>query len=324
MKTVVQLQKCTLQVDLHSPIDLSIPNDPTTDVTAAQSPVTAGEVGALVKTHKLRVDAFDLPQPTAVPFKAGNFVARVAEGSSVNVSEFNVCCHGSGTHTEAVGHILADNRSISTCFDLCNSLHPAIVVTAEATLASECKETYPTLCPTDLVITRATLQASVARAAQELKIDVHDFPELCRVLVVRNNAYKHAKLTKSSDTLYVSYSSRNPPYFTAECSDYMLQLGVHHLVTDLPSVDKEQDGGKLVNHKTIFLRQSAVGGVVPTYKYPAIDEKCPYSVTEFAYIPSSTSEGLYLIDLQIAPLIMDASPSRPVLYKAAFEASSKL
>jgi hypothetical protein len=33
------------------------------------------------------------------------------------------------------------------------------------------------------------------------------------------------------------------------------------------------------------------------------------------YVPDEISDGEYLLNLQIAPFVSDASPSRPVLFK---------
>jgi arylformamidase len=61
------------------------------------------------------------------------------------------------------------------------------------------------------------------------------------------------------------------------------------------------DGGKLAAHKAFW-------------KFPdAIRKNC--SVTELIFVDDSIADGLYLLNLQIASLEMDASPSKPVLYK---------
>jgi hypothetical protein len=40
-------------------------------------------------------------------------------------------------------------------------------------------------------------------------------------------------------------------------------------------------------------------------------------VTELAYIPDRLLDGLYLLELQIAPFASDAAPSRPVIRPAS-------
>ena len=38
------------------------------------------------------------------------------------------------------------------------------------------------------------------------------------------------------------------------------------------------------------------------------------TVTELAYVPDDVLDGCYLLNLQVAPFVADAAPSRPVLY----------
>ena len=46
-----------------------------------------------------------------------------------------------------------------------------------------------------------------------------------------------------------NYSNQNPPYFSEECIKYLVEIGINHLLIDLPSVDREKDDGLLKNHK---------------------------------------------------------------------------
>ena len=39
-------------------------------------------------------------------------------------------------------------------------------------------------------------------------------------------------------------------------------------------------------------------------------------MTELAYVPDRVLDGLYLLELQIAPFASDAAPSRPVIHAA--------
>jgi hypothetical protein len=38
------------------------------------------------------------------------------------------------------------------------------------------------------------------------------------------------------------------------------------------------------------------------------------SITELIYVPDHLNDGFYLLNLQVAPIVDDAAPSRPVLY----------
>ena len=86
-----------------------------------------------------------------------------------------------------------------------------------------------------------------------------------------------------------------------EAAQYLVNKGVDHLLIDLPSVDREKDGGALLCHKVFWnfdgkLRKHA-------------------TITELIYVPNTVKDGTYFLNLQVAPFENDASPSRPVLYK---------
>jgi len=113
-------------------------------------------------------------------------------------------------------------------------------------------------------------------------------------LIIRTSPNTAHKMTKD-------YSSTNPPYMTTEAVQYIVNQGYVHLLLDLPSIDREKDDGKLAAHKAFW-------------NYPAtIDNK--KTITEMIYVNNSVIDGLYLCDIQIINIDLDASPSRPLLYK---------
>lgn len=98
-----------------------------------------------------------------------------------------------------------------------------------------------------------------------------------------------------------NYSDTNPPYLLEKAAQFLVKKGVNHLLIDLPSVDKERDAGALLSHKAFWNIQGK-----PREKA---------TITEFIYVPNKVVDGTYFLDLQVAPIENDASPSRPVLYK---------
>ena len=81
----------------------------------------------------------------------------------------------------------------------------------------------------------------------------------------------------------------------------MVKKEIKHLLIDLPSVDKEDDGGELKGHNAFWntkgiLRKDA-------------------TITEFIYVSNKIEDGAYMLNLLIAPFENDATPSKPVLYK---------
>jgi len=113
-------------------------------------------------------------------------------------------------------------------------------------------------------------------------------------LIIRTTPNTHAKLEQV-------YSGNNPPYLEAALCEWLREQGIKHLLIDLPSVDAEEDGGALAAHHAFWNYPKA----------PRMDA----TITEMAYIPDEIEDGTYLLNLQIASIESDASPSKPVLYK---------
>lgn len=99
------------------------------------------------------------------------------------------------------------------------------------------------------------------------------------------------------------YSGTNPPYLHHDAAKFLADAGVSHLLMDVPSVDRESDEGRLLAHKAFW-------------NFPNQIRKTS-TITELIYVDPVIEDGLYLLNLQITSLEMDASPSKPVLYKLA-------
>ena len=95
-------------------------------------------------------------------------------------------------------------------------------------------------------------------------------------------------------------SGEAPSAVTVAFMDKLVQQGVLHLLVDLPSVDREVDGGRLEAHHAFWR--------VPD------NPRQGCSITELIYMPSSAPDGMYLLHLGVAPMDNDAAISRPVLY----------
>lgn len=204
------------------------------------------------------------------PVVMGEWVGDVNKGGSVNFRNIKFNPHGNGTHTECVGHISKEFYTIN------QSLQRFLFVAELITVLPE------KLDNGDFVITRKQL---------ELLLQESDRVE---AVVIRT-------LGNSRTKLHTNYSNTNPPYLLKEAIEFLNERGVLHLLIDMPSVDREQDGGKLEAHHTFW-------------NYPAQAE-LHKTITELIYVPNEVFDGTYLLNLQIAPFENDASPSKPVLYK---------
>jgi hypothetical protein len=102
------------------------------------------------------------------------------------------------------------------------------------------------------------------------------------------------------DKMARQYSSTNPPYLNAIVAEKMASQDILHLLLDLPSVDREEDAGLLLAHKAFW-------------KYPE-NPRHNATITELVYIDNVVPDGLYLLEIQIPAMELDAAPSRPFIY----------
>ncbi len=217
------------------------------------------------------VKAFHAPDFEAEPVRSGNFTGLVSEGSAVNFLNLRINPHGNGTHTECVGHITSKIISINDCL---KKFHfPSLLISIDPESWNQ----------DDLVISTDKLQNF------EKEFDLYQ-PKACIIRTLPNTVSKRNR----------DYSDSNPPYFLAESIHWLNNHGVEHLLTDLPSVDREDDEGKLLAHKEFW-------------NFPE-NPQLHKTITEMVYVPNAVSDGFYLLTLQIISLDTDASPSKPVLF----------
>lgn len=107
-------------------------------------------------------------------------------------------------------------------------------------------------------------------------------------------------LPNTKDKRSKNYSDTNPPYLDLSVIELIESFEIQHLLVDMPSVDRESDEGKLAFHHAFWN--------VPENP----NEK---TITELIHVNDEIVDGLYILEMQMAPFENDASPSRPVLYK---------
>lgn len=216
-----------------------------------------------------QVNAFYAPLFKITPYRSGAFVGSIAEGSSVNFYNVALNPHGNGTHTECLGHITAGKYYINEQFR--NAFHLAQLVSV-----------YPIQLENgDRVIDRFHLEQLWQHTGED-------------ALIIRT-------LPNDAEKLHKLYSGTSPPYFTSEAIEFITDAGIHHLLCDLPSVDREEDGGKLAAHKAFW-------------GLPHRTDRLMNTITELIYVNDDIKDGFYLLNLQTINIQLDASPSRPVLY----------
>jgi arylformamidase len=218
------------------------------------------------------VNCFYAPYLEVAPVVMGSFIGSTAQGGVVNFMNVKINPHGNGTHTECVGHIAAEPFSIHQTLKKFHFLAKLLSV-------------YPSREDNgDRVVQRAQLEEALS-------------PGDAEALVIRT-------LPNDRDKLRRHYSGANPPYLHHEAIEYLVACGIKHLLVDLPSVDREEDGGQLLGHRAFW-------------QYPGTVEagRGDCTITELVFAPDDTPDGLYLLNLQIASFEIDVSPSKPVLYR---------
>lgn len=210
------------------------------------------------------------------PVISTQFRGSVKLGGSVNFNDVSFNPHGHGTHTESVGHIVSESWSINKA--LKTFFFQAEVITIEPEVAKADKGWQKV---GDRVITKEQLLSAIKNKS-------------AKALIIRTLPNEIDKCTRD-------YSNSNFPYIDQEAMKHIAAIGIEHLLVDLPSVDRENDGGLLLGHRAFW-------------RYPE-DTRMNCTITEFVFVPNEVEDGTYLLNLQVASFENDAASSRPVLYR---------
>ena len=218
------------------------------------------------------------------PYKDDSFIGDTRKGGPCNFETYKITPHCNGTHTECIGHITNQRISIKDSLDDVFFKSTLISVTP-----TKNKESYiPSLNSEDLVITREMLHEKL-----------NDISSLfLEGLIIRT-------LPNSKQKLSQNYMQITPPFFTIEAMQYIRDIGVKHLLVDVPSVDRLFDDGYLSCHNIFWNTKEK--------KYNSSTKN--YTITEMIYVDNKIEDGLYLLNLQIPSFVSDAAPSRPIIFK---------
>jgi kynurenine formamidase len=233
---------------------------------------------------------FGVPPATSAPYKGDGWVGDTREGSSCNFETITITPHCNGTHTECVGHIT--HRRVALPRVMSDVLVPAVLVTVEPQPLAGSGESYvPQPDAADRLILRSQLEAALSAQPREW----------LQAVVIRT-------LPNGGDKRTRNHSEHTPTFLSNDAMQYLHDLGVQHLLLDLPSVDRMHDEGKLTNHH--------IWWDIPQGSFEYDPEHVSYrTITEMVYVPNRLRDGRYVLNLQFAPFLGDAAPSRPVLFE---------
>lgn len=214
-------------------------------------------------------NAFYIDELSYEPVRIGSFVGSVREGGSCNCENITFNPHGNGTHTECIGHITSERVTVNQALKRFVFFARLISVAPDETDG-------------DVVVTRRAVEQHLRAGEAE-------------ALIIRT-------LPNSEDKRTRRWSGNNPPYVHPGAAAYIRECGIEHLLIDLPSMDREDDGGKLLAHRAFWNAD--------------VEPRMHSTITEMVFVPDEVPDGLYVLNLQIVSFETDASPSKPVLYAA--------
>lgn len=210
------------------------------------------------------------------PVRTDDFLGSVKEGGSVNFRHISFNPHGNTTHTESVGHISEEIINVQDC--LKKYFFKAQLITVQPEVFKGEESNW--MKHGDLIIPLSAFE--------------HRIAERVDAIIIRT-------LPNTDHKKHMQWSESNWPYLLPEAAKYIADNNIHHLLIDLPSVDREFDGGKLLAHRAFW-------------KYPD-SIRLSATITEMIYVPDEIKDGLYMLNLQPASFVNDASPCKPVIYK---------
>jgi len=208
MDSFISVDGRQFQVDVSSPIDISIP----------------------ISFNNTQLNFFGVPNAKATPYEKGNTRGSTELGGGCNFDTISLIPHCHTTHTECVGHIVNEPIYINQ-FPL-NGLRSAYLITVEPEAVLDKNEKHSKYHEVlDEVITGGQLENAIGEV--DLGIEV---------LIVRTLPNSEKKLTMKYDENFI------PPYFSNSAIEFIKKKKILHLCTDLPSIDRILDGGTLEAH----------------------------------------------------------------------------
>ncbi len=252
-------------------------------------PTCAHDLSIPLRFHGPQPNFFGVPRAASVPYRQGSVVGDTRQGGSCNFEVHTIIPHCQGTHTEGVGHVTRERIPILDLLD--ETLLPATLVSVRPEDALASPEAYlPRKAPGDTMITAARLRDALEGRNRAF----------LRGVVLRTLPNDPEKAARNYDEAPL------PPYLSLDAVDFLSDLGVRHLLVDLPSIDRMHDEGRLCAHHRFW-------EVPPGVSAP--EAISPRTITEMIFVPDDVADGLYLLNLQVAGFEADAAPSRPILYE---------
>ncbi len=223
------------------------------------------------------------------PFKSKKVTWSVLDGASCNVPEITMNIHCNGTHTECVGHLLSNYKSIGSILN--DILVPSLLITVKSSKIENSKEKYhKDNIKDELFITSQTIKKEILNSRCD------EFSGL----IIRTQPNTKLKLNSC-------YPEKKYPFLSNDAVKFLNEIGLEHLFIDTPSIDRYDDDGILGNHRIFWSKNDNLNS--------ELNFSSNKTITEFCYISNKIKDGFYFVNLQLPNFKLDAAPSRPILIK---------
>lgn len=127
---------------------------------------------------------------------------------------------------------------------------------------------------------------------------------IARLLSFADEEELRMKLTSSVPALVL----RTKQQLSAAALRFLVEeRAVQQLLLEAPSLDPMQDGGALHLHRLFW-------NLAPRYEEQTGAPRSERTITELIELPSSLTDGLYLLNLSPVRFLSDAAPVNPILY----------
>lgn len=310
-----------LQADLSSGLDISIPLI----------------FNKNANNKNLQPNNYSVPFAKSIPYADGQFIGDINQGGNCNFDEIILIPHCNGTHTECLGHITKEKYTINEI--LYESHTFAILITINPIQLKELfskNENNNSLkyvpylkssnnnsdllktIENDYVITADLIYESMIKTLYSnfdlfsciipkfnLMLENREINRILRLLKI--NSIIIRTLPNLEIKKFQNYIDNPPSYLTNDAMELINNLKFKHLLVDIPSVDRQFDDGVLSSHHIFW-------NVEGNSQNQITNVENMNTITEMIFVKNEISDGLYLLNIQIAPFELDAAPSKPVIY----------
>jgi kynurenine formamidase len=234
-------------------------------------------------------NSYEVEHASSKAYETVDFIGDTRRGGGCNFEQLIITPHCNGTHTECLGHITHERYSVHK--QLKDSIIPATLISVVPERAIGSGDNYkPAKNKEDVFISKHVLQKALLSVPEGF----------LKALVIRTLPNDDSKKTRN-------YMDFEPPFISLEAMNFIVEAGVEHLLIDTPSVDRLFDDGNLNAHHIFWNVEEG--------SHESLTKQGMHkTITEMIYVSDEIKDGSYLLNLQIAPFVSDASPSRPLLY----------